>query len=56
MIEGVKLYLFYSAANREAFMISKEETLRRAEASWTQLSQDLVGPEVAEAALAAAGP
>jgi YHS domain-containing protein len=44
VIEGVKLYLFYSAANREAFLISKREALQKAVVNWTQLSADLVGP------------
>src|SRR5690606_8981525 len=30
VIEGVKLYLFYSAANREAFLLARHEALTKA--------------------------
>ena len=39
-IEGMKLYLFYSAANREAFLLSPSEAQQRAAANWSQLSPD----------------
>lgn len=38
VIEGLKLYLFYSAANREAFLLSPDEALQKAEANWPQLA------------------
>ena len=43
VIEKMRLYLFYSAANREAFVISKEEALEKAALNWTELSTGLVG-------------
>src|SRR5690606_3936646 len=47
-IEKMKLYLFYSAANREAFLISKAEAIEQAKANWQVLSQDLAGAAVAD--------
>jgi YHS domain-containing protein len=44
VIDRMKLYLFYSAANREAFLMSKSEALTTAEANWVVLSKDLLGP------------
>jgi hypothetical protein len=41
----MKLYLFYSAANREAFLLSPDEALAKADASWATLSAGLAGPE-----------
>jgi len=51
VIEKMKLYLFYSAANREAFVMSVRPTLTKATAQWEILSKDLegAGPEVADA-------
>ena len=43
VIEEMKLYLFYSAANREAFLISKAEALENAALNWAELSTGLVG-------------
>ena len=50
-IVGMKLYLFYSVANREAFFQSEEISLRSAENGWMQLKGTLTGEEgsVAEA-------
>lgn len=50
-IAGMKLYLFYSVANREAFLASQAASLGAAEASWTELEGGLTGEEgsVAEA-------
>lgn len=45
-IEAMKLYFFYSAANREAFLLAKGSALTTAEANWPGLSGDLVGPTV----------
>ena len=44
-IEGMKLYLFYSNANREAFLMASEQALADAESHWDELSSDLVGPD-----------
>ena len=42
----MKLYLFYSTANREAFLASTEDAVARAELGWPELSKDLLGPSV----------
>ncbi len=39
-IEGMKLYLFYSAANREAFLLSPGEAQQRAAVSWARLAPE----------------
>jgi YHS domain-containing protein len=44
-ISGMKLYLFYSVANREAFFESEETSLQAAESGWTQLKGTLTGEE-----------
>lgn len=36
-----RLYLFYSASTREAFLLSPDEAASQAEARWPQLSKDL---------------
>ena len=46
-VEKMKLYLFYSAANREAFLLSKAEAIAEAEGKWPVLSKDLIGPQPA---------
>src|SRR5690606_28088314 len=43
-IEKMKLYLFYSAANREAFAISEDEAIAAARQNWPNLAKSLVGP------------
>ncbi len=50
VIEKMKLYLFYSAANREAFLIAKKEALEDAESHWRELSKELSGPQPEPAA------
>ena len=45
VIDRMKLYLFYSAANREAFLISREEAIADAEQHWADLSKDLIKPQ-----------
>ena len=45
VIEKMKLFLFYSAANREAFLMSIEEAQAKADANWPELAEQLVGPE-----------
>src|SRR3569623_2212835 len=44
VIDGLKLYFFYSTANREAFLLSKAHAIQQAEATWPRLAKDLVGP------------
>ena len=36
-----RLYLFYSAANREAFLLAPDAAAIAAEANWVELSKDL---------------
>ena len=36
-----RLYLFYSAANREAFLLAPDAAARRAEENWPELSKNL---------------
>lgn len=48
VIEGMKLYLFYSAANREAFLLSPEEALAKAAENWPGLSAGLGGESASE--------
>lgn len=45
IIDKARLYLFYSAANREAFLLSPDEALMQAEANWPALSASLQGPD-----------
>jgi YHS domain-containing protein len=60
VIDKMKLYLFYSAANREAFLLSRADALAKAETNWPLLAADLMGPEpepdAATLETAAAGP
>lgn len=53
-ISKMKLYMFYSAANREAFLLARDTAVAEAAANWTRLSADLVGPPQPPAATAAA--
>jgi YHS domain-containing protein len=43
VIEAMKLYFFYSTANRDAFALSKSDTLKTAAAKWPELSRELTG-------------
>ena len=45
VVEAMKLYFFYSAANRDAFTLSKTATLTAAAKAWPELSKQLSGPE-----------
>ena len=45
VIDGLKLYLFYSTANRDAFLLSKVDALTAAAANWQKLSASLAGPQ-----------
>jgi YHS domain-containing protein len=58
VISGMKLYLFYSVANREAFFKSEETSLQDASGGWARLSGTLTGEEgsVADAVGKAADP
>lgn len=44
-VSGVKLYMFYSVANREAFFQSVKSSVAAAETEWKLLSPKLVGPQ-----------
>lgn len=46
-ISKMKLYFFYSAANREAFLLVPEQAAADAAANWPQLSSVLAGAEAA---------
>jgi YHS domain-containing protein len=43
-IKDMKLYLFYSVANREAFFSSGESVVAGADDEWKKLREGLVGP------------
>ena len=43
-IYQMKLYVFYSVANREAFLLARGEAVARAGEGWQKLSPSLVGP------------
>ncbi len=43
VIEALRLYFFYSTANREAFLLSKSEAIAKASSNWSNLSKDLSG-------------
>lgn len=45
VVTGMKLYLFYSVANREAFLLSREAALAGAAENWSHLRTGLTGPE-----------
>jgi hypothetical protein len=57
VVEALKLYFFYSTANRDAFMLSKAEALESAAGNWTRLVKDLTGaPDEASASSSEAAP
>ena len=45
VIDALKLYFFYSAANREAFLLSRSDALQAAAKNWPALAKDLSGPQ-----------
>ena len=45
-IHQMKLYVFYSVANREAFLLARGEAVAKAGEGWKELSPTLVGPAV----------
>ena len=53
VIEGMKLYLFYSLANREAFLSGGVRTVAAANANWYRLAQGLTGEEASFAEVVA---
>lgn len=54
VIDALKLYFFYSTANRDAFLMSKPATLKAAADNWPKLEQNLSGPAAASINLTAA--
>ena len=44
VIEAMKLYLFYSTANRDAFLMNRSASIEAAESRWATLSKGLTGP------------
>lgn len=53
-IVGMKLYFFYSVANREAFFESREQATSTAAANWPALRAGLTGEEASLVPVAAA--
>ena len=49
LIDGMKLYLFYSVANRDAFLQSDVTSLREAQGNWVGLAEGLTGQEASVA-------
>ena len=49
LIDGMKLYLFYSVANRDAFLQSDVTSLREAQGNWMGLAEGLTGEEASVA-------
>jgi YHS domain-containing protein len=45
VVDGLKLYFFYSTANRDAFLLSKAQAVADATKNWPALSRGLTGPE-----------
>lgn len=45
VIDALKLYFFYSAANREAFLLSRSDALAAAAENWPALAKDLSGAQ-----------
>ncbi|MEP7241021.1 MAG: YHS domain-containing (seleno)protein [Devosia sp.] len=44
VIDALKLYFFYSSANRDAYLMSRTTTLSDAGSNWPRLAVDLSGP------------
>ena len=45
VVDGLRLYFFYSTANRDAFLLSKAAAVDSATKNWPELSKGLAGPE-----------
>ena len=59
VIDGLKLYFFYSTANRDAFLLSRAAAIDTATRKWPELSKELAGPDAetpAAAGLAVVAP
>ena len=54
VIDALKLYLFYSTANRDAFLLSKSDVLKSAAANWPKLAATLMGPKDAQSVVSGA--
>lgn len=50
VIDALRLYFFYSTANRDAFLMSRSAALQAAAANWPALSKSLSGPSGEEPA------
>jgi YHS domain-containing protein len=44
-IEGLKLYFFYSSANRDAFLMARSAAVADADKNWPKLRDGLSGPQ-----------
>jgi YHS domain-containing protein len=44
VVEGLKLYFFYSAANRDAYLMARSAAVSDAEKNWPKLRDGLSGP------------
>jgi YHS domain-containing protein len=53
-IEGLKLYFFYSTANKEAFLLSRSATVAKAAENWTRLADGV--PETSQEAVSSEPP
>ena len=49
-IHALKLYFFYSTANRDAFLLAPSLAISDANANWLKLSGQLMGPQTGEPA------
>ena len=54
VIDALKLYLFYSTANRDAFLLSKSDVMKSAAANWPKLAATLMGPKDAQSVVSGA--
>jgi YHS domain-containing protein len=45
VVEGLKLYFFYSAANRDAYLMARSAAVSDAEKNWPKLRDSLSGPD-----------
>jgi YHS domain-containing protein len=44
-VEGMKLYLFYSIANRDAFFAADTASVKTASATWARMQKSIAGPQ-----------
>jgi YHS domain-containing protein len=45
VVDGLKLYFFYSSANRDAYLLSRSAAVAGAEKNWPKLRDALSGPD-----------